>query len=138
MPRGPSLSGMTITQLERILEQRRRQANDLRRADKIQAQLNALDRRITRWMAAAAVLAAPDEMAAALAAARPKPAQPCRNHAGHPRKSSKPMSVGDILDAVLKSGYRTSSANFRGIVNQTLIKEKRFGSAGRGLYQMKK
>jgi hypothetical protein len=53
-------------------------------------------------------------------------------------KSGKPMPVGDIMDKVLSSGYRTSSANFRGIVNQTLIKDKRFSSAGRGLYQMKK
>jgi hypothetical protein len=53
-------------------------------------------------------------------------------------KSNKPMKVGDIADAVRSGGYRTNSANFRGIVNQTLIKDKRFTSAGRGLYQMKK
>jgi hypothetical protein len=53
-------------------------------------------------------------------------------------KSSKAMKVGDIADAVQSGGYRTNSANFRGIVNQTLIKDKRFASAGRGLYQMKK
>jgi hypothetical protein len=40
---------------------------------------------------------------------------------------------------VQKSGYRSNSANFRSIVNQTLIKErKRFGQAGRGIYQLKK
>src|SRR5688572_25888759 len=53
-------------------------------------------------------------------------------------KSGKPMKVGDIADAVQSGGYRTNSANFRGIVNQTLIKDKRFASAGRRLYQMKK
>ena len=53
-------------------------------------------------------------------------------------KTSKAMTVGDIADAVKSGGYRTNSANFRGIVNQTLIKDKRFTSAGRGLYQMKK
>lgn len=52
--------------------------------------------------------------------------------------SSSPMRVGDIVDAVLKTGYQTGSDNFRGIVNQTLIKErKRFTSAGRGLYVAK-
>src|SRR6266496_2014426 len=50
----------------------------------------------------------------------------------------KAMSVGDITAAALKRGYRTTSANFRSIVNQALIKDKRFGSAGRGLYQLKK
>jgi chromosome segregation ATPase len=54
------------------------------------------------------------------------------------RRANQPMRVGDIADAALKSGYRTNSDNFRGIVNQTLIKEKQFTSAGRGLYQMKK
>ena len=54
------------------------------------------------------------------------------------RSGGKPMKVGDIADAVQSGGYRTNSANFRGIVNQTLIKDKRFTSAGRGLYQMKK
>jgi hypothetical protein len=51
----------------------------------------------------------------------------------------KPMAVGDILAAVEATGYRSSSANFRGIINQTLIKERKlFSSAGRGIYQLKK
>ena len=53
-------------------------------------------------------------------------------------KPGKPMKVGEIAEAAQKSGYRSNSANFRSIVNQTLIKDKRFGSAGRGLYQLKK
>ena len=50
------------------------------------------------------------------------------------------MKVGDIADAVLATGYRSNSVNFRAIINQTLIKErKRFASAGeRGMYQLKK
>jgi hypothetical protein len=52
--------------------------------------------------------------------------------------ASEPMKVGDIVEAVLKAGYHTTSDNFRGIVNQTLIKERRhFVSAGRGLYAAK-
>jgi hypothetical protein len=31
--------------------------------------------------------------------------------------------------------YRSKGANFRGIVNQTLMKESQFASAGRGLYR---
>jgi hypothetical protein len=46
--------------------------------------------------------------------------------------------VGEIVDAVLAGGYHSKSANFRGIVNQTLIKDKRFVSSGRGVYQLKK
>jgi hypothetical protein len=50
-----------------------------------------------------------------------------------------PMKVAEIADAVLATGYKTNSANFRGIVNQTLIKDKRFASTGaRGSYVFKK
>lgn len=49
------------------------------------------------------------------------------------------MSVGDIVAAIEKTGYQSSSPNFRAIVNQTLIKErKRFTHAGRALYSLKK
>jgi hypothetical protein len=52
--------------------------------------------------------------------------------------STVPMRVGDIVDGVLKAGYHTVSENFRGIVNQTLIKERRrFASTGRGMYTTK-
>lgn len=53
------------------------------------------------------------------------------------KKSGKPMRVGEIVSAVQQAGYRSSSANFRGIVNQTLIKDKRFSAASRGHYQLK-
>ena len=54
------------------------------------------------------------------------------------RSHRKPMRVGEIVDAVQAGGYRSNSANFRGIVNQTLIKErKRFSAAERGLYELK-
>ncbi|HEX4123316.1 MAG TPA: hypothetical protein VHY37_01215, partial [Tepidisphaeraceae bacterium] len=44
-------------------------------------------------------------------------------------KIGKAMSVGDIMEAVQDAGYRTTSPSFRGIVNQTLIKDKRFTSS---------
>jgi hypothetical protein len=48
-----------------------------------------------------------------------------------------PVGVGDIVSGVLATGYRTNSDNFRNIVNQQLIKEKKFQNAGRGLYQLR-
>lgn len=55
------------------------------------------------------------------------------------KESGKPMGVGEILEAVEATGYRSNSANFRGIINQTLIKERKyFTSAARGIYQLKK
>jgi septal ring factor EnvC (AmiA/AmiB activator) len=53
--------------------------------------------------------------------------------------AGKPMSVGEITDAVRASGYRSSSPSFRLIVNQTLIREKKlFSPTGRGIYQARK
>lgn len=52
------------------------------------------------------------------------------------KRHSKPLGVQEIVAAVLKHGYKTNSANFRGIVNQTLIKDGRFKAADRGVYQL--
>lgn len=50
---------------------------------------------------------------------------------------NKTMSVTEVADAVRKDGYRTSAENFRTIVNQTLIKDKRFNRVSRGQYTAK-
>lgn len=45
------------------------------------------------------------------------------------------MGVAEIMEGVRSAGYSSSSANFRGIVNQTLIKEKKqFERRARGKY----
>lgn len=48
------------------------------------------------------------------------------------------MSVTEVCQAVQEAGYRTTSPNFRTIVNQTVIKDKRFKRVGRGLYTARK
>lgn len=52
--------------------------------------------------------------------------------------NGKPIKVGDLVAAVQKAGYRSSSGNFRALVNQTLIKDKGFTQVSRGVYQLKK
>ncbi|MEZ6242442.1 MAG: hypothetical protein R3B57_05305 [Phycisphaerales bacterium] len=47
---------------------------------------------------------------------------------------NKTLSVTEVADAVRQAGYRTSAENFRTIVNQTLIKDKRFKRVSRGQY----
>lgn len=44
------------------------------------------------------------------------------------------LNVTSIAEEVQRAGYRTTSPNFRTIVNQTLIKDDRFKRVGRGLY----
>jgi hypothetical protein len=50
---------------------------------------------------------------------------------------TKTLSVTDVAQAVQEAGYVTTSPNFRTIVNQTLIKDKRIKRVGRGLYTAK-
>jgi hypothetical protein len=128
------LDSMTIAQLEGLLTTRRTRLNQLARdRKKAQTKLDAIDRQISqlsgRSFGGRGGGGGRARNEVSLVAAMEKVLG----------DSSKPMRVGDISDAVMRSGYRSNSANFRGIVNQTLIKErKRFQSAGRGLYQMKK
>lgn len=48
--------------------------------------------------------------------------------------AQKTLSVTEAAEAVRKAGYRTTSPNFRTIVNQTLLKDKRFKRVARGQY----
>ncbi|MEO1129536.1 MAG: hypothetical protein AAFX05_07495, partial [Planctomycetota bacterium] len=50
---------------------------------------------------------------------------------------NKAMSVTDAAQAVQDAGYKTTSPNFRTIVNQTLLKDKRFKRVARGQYTAK-
>jgi DNA-binding protein H-NS len=47
------------------------------------------------------------------------------------------MSVVEMVKKVQEAGYKTTSPNFRTIVNQTLIKDGRFKRVGRGEYTAK-
>lgn len=50
----------------------------------------------------------------------------------------KTMSVTDVTRAVQQAGYMTTAANFRTIVNQALIREKKvFKKIARGQYTAK-
>jgi hypothetical protein len=129
MPR-TAAPGLTISQLEALLSGRRSELAKLQKQrQKIARKLAQLDSRIAslgggRGGGAGSRVrnekSLNDMIAAVLG------------------KSGKAMGVGDIESAVRAGGYRSNSANFRGIVNQSLIKDKRFTSAARGLYQLKK
>lgn len=131
----PSTNGFSIAQLEQMLSGRRAEVQRLekqrarlaRKLDKIEQRIRGLGGSVGRGRPrggggtrARNELNLPDAIEGVL------------------KGSGKPMKVGDIADAVQSKGYRSNSANFRGIVNQALIKDKRFGAASRGLYQLKK
>jgi hypothetical protein len=132
MPRGRIGSGLSIGALEMMLTQKRNEIAKLKKQrTQVERELMQIDRKIemlgggsgggrgrgTRGKNAKSLVATLEDVLS---------------------KGSKPMQVSDIVDKVKAAGYHSTSANFRGLVNQTLIKEnKRFASAGRGLYQMK-
>ncbi|MGD0540717.1 MAG: hypothetical protein ABSB33_04270 [Tepidisphaeraceae bacterium] len=130
MPRHPNDNELSIAQLEKMLERRRSRIGSLeRKRSRILRQLDVLDARI----------------AALGGSARTRGARP-RNKitlneaiVAVLKKAGGAMKVADIARNALDSGYSTSSSNFRVIVNQALIKDKRFAKAGaRGTYQLKK
>ena len=49
----------------------------------------------------------------------------------------KTLSVTELAEAVQRDGYKTTSPNFRTIVNQALLKDERFERVSRGRYTVK-
>jgi HB1, ASXL, restriction endonuclease HTH domain len=132
MPRGSNGVNLSLDQLERILNQRRRELSRLvRRRSTAQRRLDDIDDRIRRLGGGTSVRASVGRRA--------------RNDKslvevihGVLQKAGRPMRVSAIAEAANSAGYRSNSANFRGIVNQMLIKDSRFASQSRGFYQLKK
>jgi hypothetical protein len=133
MPRFASGTNLSIQQLERILRARRTELQRLgRRRLKIARQLSRIDSQMR-------------DLGGDFGGGGLGGGGRVRNEQslvkmieGVLGKTAKPMNVGDIAAEVQRRGYKSNSANFRGIVNQTLIKEKQFSQASRGMYQLKK
>jgi len=136
MPR-PATAGFNIAQLERILEDRRTEVNRLERLrNELQRKLDGVERQIAKLAGGLRGLRGRRGGGGGTRARNEVSLVEAIENAM--RGTGKPMRVGDIVDAVQASGYRSNSDNFRGIVNQTLIKErKRFAQAERGVYQLK-
>lgn len=141
MARPASGTNLTIAQLQRVLDSRRSELVKLQRQRaKLQKKLNQIDRKIDRVGGEAGG----GSGAGAVNGARRGGGRRARNAQSLNdtmeavlRSAGKPLSVTDIMEGALASGYRSSSANFRGIVNQTLIKDNRFGQSSRGVYELK-
>ena len=134
MARPNSGLNFNIAQLERILDERRSDLSKLeRQRSELQRKLEGLDRQIVKLNGGIR------GMRGRMGGGRARNERSLIETIEEVMRSNgKAMRVGDIVDAVSATGYRSSSANFRGIVNQTLIKErKRFNQADRGLYELK-
>lgn len=136
MPRLPSR--FTIPQLESMLQARMGQLESLQKErNALQKQLDAIDDKIKNLGGSVRAMSGGGVSGGGGRARNEKSLT--ETIAEYLEKVAKPVSVGEIMDGVKASGYRSNSANFRGIINQTLIKErKRFANAARGLYGLKK
>lgn len=128
MARTAERSNLSLQELEQLLARRRKDVDRLRRRrDSLMARVSAIDAQIAELGGAAG---------GGMRARNERPlADVIHDVLG---KAGKSMRVSDIADAVRSTGYRSNSPNFRSIVNQMLIKDKRFASAGRSFYQLKK
>lgn len=134
MPRGVVGARWNIAEIERYLEDRKSELNRLlRQRSGLQKKLDGLDRQIARIEGGGG-------------AGRRGGGGGGRARNEHSladviesvlRGAGQPVSIGDIIEGVERSGYRSGSANFRSVVNQALIKDKRFVSASRGVYTVK-
>jgi hypothetical protein len=129
MPRPSTGSNLSLAAIQSILDSRRDELNKLKKQRKeVQRKLDGLDRQIGRI-----------EGGGRGGSGRARNAMSLNETLERVlRAHGKPMKVGDIVNAVEAEGYRSTSDNFRGIVNQTLIKDARFTAPARGTYQMKK
>lgn len=144
MPRSPSLSSLSLSDLHREIARRGKQSAGLRkRRDALLKQVAALSAQIG------------DE-----------PSMPAKGGPGRPRGSKnrkrgtvparprsenqtsladalsavlkgQTMSIAESIDAVRKAGYKSDSPNFRTMVNIALIKKDRFTRVSKGKYTAK-
>lgn len=123
-------SSLSLGEIERLLQRRRREVKALiSKRTILERRLRALDERIRSVSGAGST----------------KGGGRARNVStlvdaleGAFKGAARPLKVGEIMERVLASGYRSTSANFRGIVNQTLIKGKQFHSSERGAYALRR
>ncbi|MGD1277455.1 MAG: hypothetical protein ABR964_09545 [Tepidisphaeraceae bacterium] len=132
MPRRASIE-LSISQLEKVLHQRRAKLGTLEK------QRMALSRRLKKVEGKILVLGGDGIGRPGRRRRRVRNARSLNETiVAVLKKASGAVRVADIVKGVLSTGYRSTSANFRGIVNQALIKDKRFAKAGaRGTYQLK-
>jgi hypothetical protein len=133
MPRGrPATNQLSIAQLEALLEKHRAKVSELsREREKLQGKLDSLDAEIAALGGSGAVSSGRGKRAKNDKSLSETLVEVLTAH-------GSPMKVANIVDAVTLSGYKSSSPQFRSIVNQALIKDKRFHNTGRGFYEFKK
>ncbi|MCC7387966.1 MAG: hypothetical protein IT431_04270 [Phycisphaerales bacterium] len=143
--RGASLRGVTTTDLQAELKRRASELGPLEaKREALMAEVAEIDGEIAFLSAAlGGASRAPARRAGAVRRGR---AVPGRKRPRNEKSlevalsevlKGKTMGVTEVAEAVQKAGYRTTSPNFRTIVNQTLIRSELIKKIGRGAYTAK-
>ena len=135
MPRS-KLSTMSITDLRQEIERRQKLL------PKLIAQRDALSQEITELQS----LATPEARKAAKPEAAPKKTRRRRRAknkvgladalAGFLKGKAK-VTIGEAMEGVLAAGYKSNASDFRSVVNNMLLTDKRFKKVGRGVFTLK-
>jgi hypothetical protein len=125
---------LTLAELEQMLNERRAQLGVLaRERDQLRGHLAAIDgklRAIAGGASTGAILTRGGRARNSLSLVA--------TLSNVLSEAKQPLNVGDIVEKVQAHGYRSTAANFRALVNQTLIKQRKlFANTGRGFYQFK-
>jgi predicted RNase H-like nuclease len=144
-----TLANVATTDLQRELARRERQVDSLLgKRERLQAQIDDIDSELSALSVSAG--GGTSARGTGRGRSRKKGVHKKRTTRKRPKNDmnlvealqktlkNKELGVQDIVDAVQKQGYKTSSPNFRTIVNQTLIiNKKQFKRVARGIYTAK-
>lgn len=134
MARPKNTSGMGIAELQRLIDQQKNELNRLKRRRAVaEREVANIDSQIARLEGRGG------------AGRRMTAGGRVRNSKNLPdtiadvlRSAGKALGVSDIISGVQRAGYHSRSGNFRGIISQALIKDrKRFPKVSRGVYGLK-
>jgi len=134
MPKA-KLGHLSLEDLQREIARRKKALPKLeKRRKKLLAALADLDEQMAQWQGAPA---------AKVSRRRVKRGRRSKNEVSltdrliTALKGGRAMSISDLMAAAMKAGHKTTSKNFRLLVNQTLSRGKMFRGAGRGKYALK-
>lgn len=131
MARPRKVDALSLSELQNLIAERRSKVSTLRRERaKLLKKLAIVEREMER--------AGGEIGGRRSGGVRPRNDKPLGDAIEDVLKGGKAMRVPEIATAVQSNGYKSSSPKFTAIVNQTLIKDKRFHAVERGVYAMKK
>ncbi len=132
---GASLKGMSLAAIQAEISRRQRGVKKLvAKRSKLAAKVAALDAQIAELGGDSGVAIRISKVGGRRMPLGPRPRNAMNLVDTMHKVLDKPMGVLDIIPAVKKAGYKTSAANFRTIVNQTLINSGKFKRVSRGVY----